>query len=243
MRTIKQPSRLMGIVAQPLIFWAIMGSGFVNSFQLSEDPSSKYANFFFPGMLAMVILFSTIFNTITLIEDRNSGFMQSVLVSPSSRNSIVAGKIGGVALISFIQTAILLALASAVGIEWVNLRWIYGLGIMIIGTVALAGAGFILAWLSPTTSSYHAVMSAVLIPLWLVSGAVFPVQSTWLQYIVWINPMSWLVVGLRAFFNNGRVPLGVAPEWLTAETAFILLSIFAVSSYVGSVLVCERKKL
>lgn len=243
LRTVRQPSRLVGILMQPLLFWLIMGSGFGSSFRVAGNLSNQYTGFFFPGMLAMVILFSTIFNTITLIEDRNSGFMQAVLVSPSSRIFIVAGKIAGVSVISLLQVVLLLVLAPLAGITWVDFSWTYGIALLIFGAIGLASAGFALAWISATTSGYHAVMSTLLLPLWLVSGAVFPVHESWLQYLVMFNPMSWLVAGLRAFLNQGLVPVGMAPVWLTAEVALILLIGFSILSAWGAAFVCLRKYL
>lgn len=242
-RTLKQPSRLMGIIVQPLIFWAIMSSGFVSSFRMPQNDTLHYGEFFFPGMLAMVILFSTIFNTITLIDDRNCGFMQSVLVSPSTRFSMVAGKIAGVAIISLAQALLLLLLAPLSGVSFGAFNWLYGALALLFGVFGLAGAGFILAWLSPSTAVYHAFMSALLMPLWVISGAVFPVQGTWLQYLVAVNPLAWLVASLRAFFNHAEIPSGVLPLWLNSQTALFLLFVFAFVSLSGSLLVCRRKIL
>src|SRR3989338_2365631 len=93
LRMTKEPSRLLGIVVQPLIFWVVIGSGFMPSFRVSENTQLGYQDFFFVGVVAMVVLFSAIFSTITLIEDKASGFMQAVLVAPGSRLALVVGKV------------------------------------------------------------------------------------------------------------------------------------------------------
>ncbi len=110
LRFLRQPTRLFGSLAQPLMFWFFMGSGFAGSFSAGGS-SQNYAEFFYPGIVLMLLLFAAIFSTITLIEDRNAGFLQGVLVAPVSRLNVALGKLFGGTLIALFQSGVFLLLA------------------------------------------------------------------------------------------------------------------------------------
>jgi ABC-2 type transport system permease protein len=215
MRFIRQPTRLFGSLAQPLMFWFFMGSGFAGSFSdgLSEQ---DYAEFFYPGIVLMLLLFAAIFSTITLIEDRNAGFLQGVLVAPVSRLSVALGKLAGGTLIALFQSGVFLFLAPLAGID-IDLAMI----LLLIGICALigmgfTGMGFIVAWKLDSTAGYHAVMSVVMLPMWLLSGALFPVEgaATWLEWVMFFNPVTYAMVILRQAFY-------LTPSQLLADAEFV----------------------
>ena len=198
LRFLRQPVRLFGSLVQPLLFWLFMGAGFAQSFSLVRE-GVGYREFFFPGIVLMLMLFAAIFSTITLIEDRNAGFLQGVLVAPVSRLSLVLGKVAGGTLIALAQALIFLCFAPLAGIH-------LGAG-MVVGLVALfflvgmgfTGMGFAIAWLMDSVAGYHAVMSVVMIPLWLISGALFPVEGAadWLVLAMRCNPVFYAQVLIR----------------------------------------------
>jgi ABC-2 type transport system permease protein len=202
MRFIRQPTRLFGSLAQPLMFWFFMGSGFAGSFSdgLSEQ---DYAEFFYPGIVLMLLLFAAIFSTITLIEDRNAGFLQGVLVAPVSRLSVALGKLAGGTLIALFQSGIFLFLAPLAGID-IDL------------TMILLLIGIIVAWKLDSTAGYHAVMSVVMLPMWLLSGALFPVEgaASWLEWVMFFNPVTYAMVILRQAFY-------LTPSQLLADAEFV----------------------
>ncbi|HSY39901.1 MAG TPA: ABC transporter permease, partial [Polyangia bacterium] len=114
-RFFRQPSRIVGSAAQPLILWAVLGAGLGGSFRPAGGSGVDYLSYFYPGVVVLTLLFSAIFSTISVIEDRHHGFLQAVLAAPVSRASLVLGKtLGGVAIASM-QAAILLALAPLAG--------------------------------------------------------------------------------------------------------------------------------
>ena len=115
-RFFRQRSRVVGALAQPVLFWWVLGSGFTGSFRLEGASGVGYSAYFFPGVVTMVLLFSAIFATITVIEDRREGFLQSVLAGPGSRLSVVAGKCLGSSAVALIQAALFLALAPLAGV-------------------------------------------------------------------------------------------------------------------------------
>jgi ABC-2 type transport system permease protein len=229
----RQPSRLLGSLLQPLLLWLFMGAGFSGSFTAGAALLT-YQEFFYPGIVLMLLLFAAIFSTITLIEDRNAGFLQGVLVAPVSRLALVLGKLVGGTGIALIQALVFLCFAPLAGIALsvgivatlVALFALVGLG--------FTGLGFAVAWGSETVSGYHAVMSVVMIPLWLLSGALFPMEGSaaWLVWVMRCNPVTYAMVLIRmAFYQPLPVLLGDL-GFLTALGATLLWTVLVLGSSV-----------
>src|SRR5512142_160526 len=130
----RQKSRVMSVVASPLIFWLLMGYG-------SNDLARYYS-----GTLVLTVLFSAIFSTISIIEDRREGFLLSMLVSPASRTSMVLGKILGAATLAWIQGLIFLAFAPLAGVRIEALELFPIAGAVFLISFVLTGLGFVIAW-------------------------------------------------------------------------------------------------
>src|SRR6266850_2722672 len=113
-RFYRMPTRVVGVIASPVMFWLVLGSGFGSSLRTG---SRNYLEYFFPGALIMIVLFTSIFAMMSVIEDRREGFLLSVLVAPVSRAAIFLGKVLGGTSLSAIQGLIFLALAPAIGIH------------------------------------------------------------------------------------------------------------------------------
>ncbi|MSR82481.1 MAG: multidrug ABC transporter permease [Candidatus Latescibacteria bacterium] len=217
LRFVRQPVRLFGSLVQPLLFWLFMGAGFSQSFSMGSS-GVGYREFFFPGIVLMLMLFAAIFSTITLIEDRNAGFLQGVLVAPVSRLSLVLGKVAGGTVIAMVQAVIFLCFAPLAGIpltagmvaDLLVLFFLIGMG--------FTGMGFAVAWLMDSTAGYHAVMSVVMIPLWLISGALFPVEgaSEWLAFAMRCNPVFYAQVLVRKCFYQELGPLLADADFVQA---------------------------
>ena len=215
LRFLRQPTRLFGSLAQPLMFWFFMGSGFAGSFA-GDSSAQNYAEFFYPGIVLMLLLFAAIFSTITLIEDRNAGFLQGVLVAPVSRLSVALGKLAGGTMIALFQSGVFLFLAPVAGIALD-----FGMILVLFGICALigmgfTGMGFIVAWKLDSVAGYHAIMSVVMLPMWLLSGALFPIEgaATWLEWIMRFNPVTYAMVILRQAFY-------ATPGQLLADAEFM----------------------
>jgi len=199
-RFFRQRSRLIGAVAQPVLFWILFGAGLHGSFTPPDwaPEGLSYQRYFFPGVAVMIVLFTAIFATISVIEDRREGFLQGVLVAPVSRLSIVLGKVLGGAAIAWLQAGLFLALAPTQGmpLSFPGLVWVLlFLALLAVGLTAL---GFLLAWRLDSTQGFHAIMSVFLFPMWLLSGAFFPpADSGWLAWIMRLNPLTYGVAGLR----------------------------------------------
>lgn len=205
-RLIRQPSRLVATIATPVLLWVLLASGFARSFRLPEAATeTSYALYLLPGMLLMTVLFSSIFGAISLIEDRHEGFLQSVLVSPAPRWSIAAAKLSGTATVAIAQALVLLpaALFLSEGIGPVKL----GLSVLALlsASLGIAGLSLAMAWWIDSVSGFHGMMNLVLLPMWLLSGAVFPLEgsSGWMHAIMLVNPMTWCHMALRGVLLGG----------------------------------------
>lgn len=238
-RFFRQKSRIVGALAQPLIFWAVMGSGFSPSFRIQGAEGVGYMQYFFPGIVTMTILFTAIFSTMSLIEDRREGFMQAVLAAPGSRASAVLGKVLGGASLAMLQAGAVLLLAPVAGFSIGAIAWPLLLLHLLLASIGLCAIGFAFAWWLDSTQAYHAVMSVVLLPLWIVSGAMFPMTSgpAWMRTVVALDPLSYSASGIRRALTGGHLASGLASSSTVSElvVAFALAAFgLAVATWVSS---------
>jgi ABC-2 type transport system permease protein len=199
-RFFRQPSRIAGAAGSPLIFWVLIGSGLSGSFRLPGGPADlSYLEYFFPGTMVLTLLFAAIFSTISVIEDRNQGFLQGVLVAPVPRASIAAGKVLGGATIAWLQAVVFLALAPLSGIRLTLSSILAAAGVLAVLGIALTAVGFAFAWKVDSVQGFHAVMNLLLVPMWLLSGAFFPPSGApgWLAAVMRANPLTYGVAALR----------------------------------------------
>ncbi len=239
-RFLRQPSRVIGALAPPLLFWFIIGSGIGKSFpQLGgSEVSESYLHYFFPGMVIMVILFTSIFSTISIIEDRKEGFLQSVLVAPVPRSYIALGKIFGGATLAFLHGAVLLILIPLlkIPISWTSL--LFTVTILFLVSFSLTSLGFIIAWRMDSTQGFHAVMNLFLMPLWFLSGTLFPMESApfWLKILMRINPLTYGVSALRqSLYASSTRLFSPTPLYSLGITLLFILFLFPIA-----IITCKR---
>jgi ABC-2 type transport system permease protein len=209
-RFFRQKSRVLGALVQPLIFWLGIGSGLSASFRIPGAERISYLEYFFPGVVLMVVLFTSIFTTMSLIEDRHQGFLQAVLVAPSSESAVVLGKTLGGTTIALIQAGLFVAMAPLAGFPAGQISWGMLAAVLVGSSVGLTAIGFAVAWWLDSVQGYHAIMSVLLIPLWVLSGALFPGRDVgWMRVLMKLNPLSYAAEGVRRAFYGGDLPAGV----------------------------------
>ena len=172
----------------------------------------------------MILLFTSIFSTISIIEDRQAGFLQGVLVAPVPRSAIVLGKILGGTTLAAGQGAVFLLLAPLAHVT-LHLAAIPGLVLAILlASFGVTGLGFLIAWRLDSTQGFHAVMNIFLIPLWILSGALFPASGAagWIRALMLVNPMTYGVSALRRLFYDQ--PLAGEPSLAVSLT---VIGVFA----------------
>ena len=199
-RFYRQRTRVVGVIASPLLFWVVIGSGFGTSFKSGNAAGQQhYLDYFYPGALIMIVLFTSIFTMMSVIEDRKEGFLLSVLTAPVPRSAIVLGKVLGGTTLSAIQGLIFLAFAPLVGVHLNVSSFLLIVLTVFLVSFALTALGFAIAWPMDSSQAFHAIINLFLIPLWLLSGALFPLSgaSGWLRVLMAINPLTYGVEALR----------------------------------------------
>jgi len=205
-RFYRQKSRVVGVLASPLVFWVVLGSGFGNSFRSAGGASQQhYLDYFYPGTLILIVLFTSIFAMMSLIEDRKEGFLLSVMVAPVPRSAIVLGKVLGGTTLAAIQGMIFLVFAPFAGVHLNPLQVLLVAVVIFLVSFALTALGFAIAWPMDSTSAFHGIINLFLIPLWLLSGALFRLSgaSGWIRALMYMNPLTYGVEALRDLLYPG----------------------------------------
>src|SRR5690606_34681701 len=189
-----------------------------------------YGEYFFVGTLAMIVLFTAIFSTVTVIEDRKEGFLQGVLVAPVPRSAIALGKISGGATLALGHALVFLVLAPFAGVPVTLPGVVLGILVLALLAFALTAVGFSLAWLMDSTAGYHGVMMVLLMPMLLLSGAFFPATGAHpvLAAVMAINPLTYGVALLRhALYagGGGAATADLPPVWASAVVTVLFAAV------------------
>ena len=227
-RFYRQKARVVGVLASPLVFWVVIGSGFGTSFRSGGGPGQLYLDYFYPGALVLIVLFTSIFAMMSVIDDRKEGFLLSVMVAPVPRSSIVLGKVLGGSTLATVQGMIFLVFAPLAGVHLGITQVLLVFVVVFLISFALTALGFAIAWPLDSAQAFHAVVNLFLIPLWLLSGALFPRSgaSGWIRTIMQINPLTYGVEALHDLLYpvaDKPVPVNsIATLLLFALAAFAL---------------------
>ncbi len=229
LRFFRQRSRVIGAMLQPVIFWVLFSAGLRNSIA-----GGNYTQFLLPGMAALIVMFTAIFSTISIIRDRNEGFLQGVLVAPVPRSSIVWGKVLGGAILSVLQGVIFLMLGAIVGHTMSPMELLGVVGVLGLMGLGLTAMGFVLAWPMDSIQGFHAIMSLILFPMWLLSGAIFPVKDLdpWFAIVVKLNPLTYGVEALRHAAGLGGTSMSLV-TCLLVFTGFTVVMLMLSVRMVG----------
>ena len=216
MRFVRARSRIISSLALPFFWLAIVGIGFGSSFSL---PNMNYLQFFAPGIVGMVVLFTSIFSSVSVIIERQFGFLKEILIAPVSRSSIVVGKALGSATISLITAFLMILIAFAMGIVNISFGIFPAIAAIILGSLCFSSVGLILAAKMRSMEGFHMVMTFLVMPIFFLSGALFPLQNAplWMQGISYFNPLMYVVDALR--FSLAGV--SVFPLWLNLSVLLI----------------------
>jgi ABC-2 type transport system permease protein len=221
-RFYRQRTRVIGVLASPLVFWVVLGSGFGNSLRAGAGPGQQhYLDYSYPGALILIVLFTSIFTMMSVIDDRKEGFLLSVLVAPVPRSAIVLGKVLGGTTLATIQGLIFLVFAPFAGVHLGIGQVLLIAAVVFLVSFALTALGFAIAWPMDSSQAFHGIVNLFLIPLWLLSGALFPMAgaSGWIRFLMWINPLTYGVEALRALLY----PVAEATFPLSSAIATLIL--------------------
>lgn len=202
-------ARMGAMLLQPLLFLFVLGTGLASIVDTGSEV--EFTTFLFPGVLAMSVLFSAAFAGISLVWDREFGFLREMLVAPVGKSAIIVGKCLGGATAATLQSLVLLALAGVVGVPYHPVLLLELLGLLFIGAFLLTSLGVLL---SARIKQIQAAMPAsqlIIMPMMFLSGALFPMANLpeWLAVLTRLNPLTYVVQPMRyAIFQHMDIPAG-----------------------------------
>jgi ABC-2 type transport system permease protein len=216
----REKSRIISSLIMPLLWLLVFGSG-LRGVQVSGGLT--YQTYIFPGILGMTLLFTSVFSGVSVIWDREFGFLKEIMVAPVSRPSIVIGKALGSGTSALIQGTILLPLSFLVGVHLSPISFVILLPTMVLISIGLVSVGLLMASLMTSMEGFNFIMSLVIMPMFFTSGALFPLTSApaWLRDFSYINPLTYGVDVLRWATFSG------ADSILPIYFEFLILLLFA----------------
>ncbi|MBL7165814.1 MAG: ABC transporter permease [Dehalococcoidales bacterium] len=201
LRFVQERTRAISSFAMPLLFLVIFGAGF-NRVIGTMAPGVDFIQFIYPGIIAMTVLMGSLMSGLSVVWDREFGFLREVLVAPMSRAGIVLGKTAGTAVIALGQGFIMLALAPIVGVQLSPMLVVKLIPLLIIISVSLSGLGILVASRMRSQQGFQMLIQIIIMPLVFMSGVFFPVNNvpTWLEVASKINPLTYGVDAIRQVF-------------------------------------------
>ncbi len=214
-------TRIVTSLSQPLLFLFVLGYGM--STLVGSTEGFDFKKFLFPGIVAMSVVSTAIFSAISIVWDREFGFLREMLVAPVSRASLVTGKTLGGATVAAVQGTIMLALAPLIGVHLTVALVFEVIGLELVMAVALTAFGVFVASRISRIEGFQVVMQLVLFPMLFLSGALFPLTGlpVWLSVLTRLNPLTYAVAPLRqVVFAVQNVPPVAAQRFSATVTLF-----------------------
>ncbi len=206
-RFFRERARVLGMLGQPLLYLLIVGNGMAAAFSFRAAPAGfSYLAFMYPGIIGQSVLFTSVFSAMSIIWDREFGFLKEVLVAPVPRWSIAIGKALGGSTVSVMQAAVLLLLAPLLGVSISVLAIIELLALMFLISFALTSFGIGIAARMHSMEGFQMIMNFLILPLFFLSGALFPLQGVapWMELLMKIDPLTYGVDALRHIMYAGH---------------------------------------
>ena len=242
-RFAKDRTRMVSSLVQPVLFLFVLGVG-LSSIVNAGNGSVDFKTFLFPGVLATSVLFTAAFAGISMVWDREFGFLREMLVAPVSTTAILTGKCVGGATVATLQSLVLLALAGLVGVPYSPSMMLALVGLLFLMAFLVTALGLVLAARIKQVQSAMPVVQLIIMPLMFLSGALFPLSGlpTWLTVLTHLNPMTYAVEPMRSvvfdqllvdpatratldpgiFWNGWQVPVGMQVILVIAASVVFL---------------------
>jgi len=204
LRFVQERSRLLSSFAMPLLFLVIFGAGFTRTIG-TMTPGVDFVQFIFPGIIAMTVLMNSVMSGLSVVWDREFGFLKEILVAPLGRTGIVLGKAVGSATVAVMQGAVMLLLAPLVGVKVTPLLVLQLMPVLVIISMSLSGLGILVASRMRSQQGFQLIVQLIIFPLIFLSGVFFPVNNVpaWLEVFSKANPLTYGVDAIRQLFLAG----------------------------------------
>ncbi len=222
-RYLRDRTRIISSFFQPLLWLVVFGVGIGSSMGSAVTiPGLTYQQLIFPGIIGQTLLFTSMFMGISVIWDKEFGFMKEILVAPVSRMTIFLGKMVGDSTDALIQGVIVLVLGLALGMPVDIVTFLMCLPVMLLITFGLVSIGLTIASFMGSLESFGAIQSFINLPLFFLSGALFQIQSLpdWMQAIAKLNPLTYGVDALRTMILGGT--------WQPLQPLYVNLAVVGV---------------
>jgi len=230
LRFVTERSRIVSSLMMPLLFLVVFGAGFSNVIG-NLAPGVDYMQFMYPGIIAITVLTTSLFAGISVVWDREYGFLREILVAPLSRTGIVLGKAFGATLQAMLQASLMLVLAPLVGVT-LDLEIILGLiPIVIILSLGLAGLGILMASFMRSQQGFQTLMQVIIIPLIFLAGVFFPVNQVpiWMEVISKLNPLTYGVDAIRQVFLGTEAGVAAIGVTVAGHTTSLLEDVIVIA--------------
>jgi ABC-2 type transport system permease protein len=199
--------RMLAALGQPLLYLFVFGTGMAPAMSATTNGALDFRQFMFPGILAMAVLFTAIFSAISVVWDREFGFLKEVMVAPVSRTAVALGKVAGGATVAMFQGVIVLLLAPVVGVRMSPGQVSAIVGLMLLLATVMTSLGLVIAARQRTMEGFQMMMNFLLMPMFFLSGAFFPLRGVplWMTWLSRVDPVTYGVDALRQEVLKGSV--------------------------------------
>jgi ABC-2 type transport system permease protein len=208
LRFSRNRARIIASLGQPLLFLFVFGGGLSPAISNLGGGNLDFKVFMFPGILAMTVLFTAIFSAVSIVWDREFGFLKEVMVAPVSRTAVALGKVAGGSTVAMFQGALVLLLAPLIGIRLTVAQVVVLVGLMFVLASSLSALGILIAARQRTMEGFQMIMQFLLMPMFFLSGAFFPLQGVplWMEWLSKVDPVTYGVDPLRQVALRESVP-------------------------------------
>jgi ABC-2 type transport system permease protein len=198
LRWLKDRRRLLAGLVQPLLWLFVLGTGLSRVVSVGNE-NVDFRTFLFPGVLATSVMFTAVFAGVSVVWDREFGFLREMLVAPIRRSSIMAGKCLGGAIVATAQAVVILALAGLCGVPYSPVLMLELLGVLFLSSMSITAFGLLLGARVSNIQSVMPVIQTVITPMMFLSGALYPTSGlpTWLALATKVNPVTYAVNPMR----------------------------------------------
>ncbi|HZR99273.1 MAG TPA: ABC transporter permease [Chloroflexota bacterium] len=238
LRYARDRSRIVASLAQPVLFLIVFGLGLSPAIgSLGRGGDLSYVQFIFPGIITMAVLFTAIFSAISVVWDREFGFLREVLVAPVPRWAVAVGKMLGGSTTAMVQGLLILLFAPVIGVPLAPLTVLALLPAVFVTACALSALGLVIAARMRSMEGFQVVMNFLLMPMFFLSGAVFPLGNlpAWLAVLTRVDPVSYGVDAIRQIvLHQAGVPpavLGPLGIELFGHTTNVLADLGIVAAF------------
>ncbi|MCD6358426.1 MAG: ABC transporter permease [Dehalococcoidia bacterium] len=203
--------RIVASLGQPLLFLFVFGSGLSPSMSGLAGGNMDFKLFLFPGIISMAVLFTAVSSAISIVWDREFGFLKEVLVAPISRSAVALGKVAGGSTVAVFQGLIILLLSPLIGVSLNVTQILQLVGLMLLTAAAMTSLGVLIASRVQSMEAFPVLMNFILMPMFFLSGSFFPLRDvpTWLEWLGRIDPLTYGVDPIRQVTLRGNVPQAV----------------------------------